>query len=107
MIRVSSKLPVRTAARPVQDRGARESSIARSLYRDSPSVLDSFAGLAERAAPSVAAVYSGDRQVAWATVVATDGWLLTKSSELGEVLAYLRAALAVYGLHKAKTRVKY
>jgi len=55
-----------------------------SLERNAPAVLEAFEPWTRGAASSVAEVLVGARQVALATVVAAEGLLVSKASELGD-----------------------
>jgi serine protease Do len=57
-------------------------ALAQELSRNNPKIVALFAPVVERSRQSVVLVQCNGRDVALGTVVAADGWILTRSSEL-------------------------
>lgn len=74
------------------------------LARNSNEMIETFAPVAASASQSTVVVYSGDKQVALGTIVGSDGFILTKASQLDDNLKIWANGqeydATVFGVHK-------
>lgn len=74
------------------------------LARNSDEMISTFAPVAASASQSTVVVYSGEKQVALGTIVGSDGFILTKASQLDDDLKIWangqKYDATVFGIHK-------
>src|SRR5262249_19749804 len=75
--------------------------------RNSPAVIEAFVNVVARPSESTVRVYCDEQPAALGTIVAADGWIVTKASELtGNVVCKLKdgrsLAAAVVGVEESR-----